>query len=99
MTDWSRKALGSKNNLNHSHLMVPTIWLVFLASKPQAITCPLSLYNRQVGICGENQPRSDVLLQYLSECLHGARPIQNLLDTSASNARGTISLIEAELYH
>ena len=53
MTDWSRKALGSKNNLNHSHLMVPTIWLVFLASKPQAITCPLSLYNRQVGICGE----------------------------------------------
>jgi hypothetical protein len=51
MDDSSRNAEGSKNNLNHSHRVVPGIGLVFLASKPQAMTRPCSSYKRQVGIC------------------------------------------------
>jgi len=37
-------------NTDHSHLIVPGIGLAFFASKPQARTCPSSLYKRQVGI-------------------------------------------------
>ena len=33
----------------HSHLIDPGTGLAFLASKPQARTCPCSSYNRQVG--------------------------------------------------
>jgi hypothetical protein len=39
-----------KERIYHSHFTVPAKGLEFLASSPQAKTCPVSLYNKQVGI-------------------------------------------------
>lgn len=92
--DSSRNALGSKNNLNHSHFIVPAMGLAFLASRPQAITLPSSSYNKQVGICKEISRflTAPKLLANLSERFNGTRPVQNLLYLSTSNTRGTVSL-------
>jgi hypothetical protein len=46
----THRAIKRITNTDHSHLIVPGIGLAFFASKPQARTCPSSLYNKQVGI-------------------------------------------------
>ena len=100
--DSSRRAWGSKNNLNHSHFEVPAMGLAFLASRPHAMTWPISSYNKHVGICTgagcHDKHRTTMkrpvgeLPTHLSEVLERPRPSEDLLYLSAGNTGGAISL-------